>query len=258
MECKEDYTAQNIRVFIDGDQILFKVTGVGGDDGKLVELTPLDPNFRVNINSYTGRTFEVQIITPNWPLKESDSKLVCRSINQVNRFMHVSALPGIDDCTMFTNKINITIPPLPPNPFYSIIMYFGKRGDIDCDYRFRVSFPTRINAVMPECRSRCLTEFVDIPAKQITELRTDTGVRIPIPNFTPVKCQSGGTNNSIENLIREAILDYAQCDSLLFTVNLEPSRREVDCMRLTLNKSPVKIRKIRVGGYLYDFNIQEC
>lgn len=258
MECKNDYTPQNIKTFIDGVELPLRVWDID-DVNKRVYLTPLDPNFRVDIDSSTGRTFEVQIITSNWTLKQSDSNLLCRSTNQVNRFTHKSIVPGdIDDCVMFTNKTTIIIPPLPPTPFYSIITYQGKRGDIPCDYRFHVSFPTRINEPLPDCKSKCLTEFVEIPSKKIIDLRTDTGVIIPVNSIIPVNCKSGGTNNYLEYSIRKAILDYAKCNSYSFTVRLKPTQKNLNCMKLTLTKSPVTIDKINLGGTLYTFDRRYC
>lgn len=257
--CRFDYKSDSVKLFIDNVEIPLKVGSIDGAR-KTVHLFPLFANFRVDSPSLTGRTFEANIVTPKWPLKQSDSRIECRSPNQVNKFVQEYILEDYNDCTMFTNKLNIFIPPHEWTPVYSIITYTGKRADKECDFKFDVSFVTRIVEASQQCVTKCRTEIAEIPAKIARHLVTDTGVILPIPIYKSIVCSEGnnGVNNTIAWLIKEVILNYAKCSFSNMTVKIETTGKESNCMKVTLKDSPVKFKAINIGGTLYDFNTSSC
>jgi hypothetical protein len=109
------------------------------------------------------------------------------------------------------------------------------------------------------CPIFCQSEYVDIPAGVAYGLVDDNDTFYPLTTNGILECANlSKENGKTLGYIRETIENAVPCESISLAVSFKYLYSHPNCMRLTIENSPIKFRHIKVGNIFYPFNIVQC
>jgi hypothetical protein len=250
-----DINGSTVKLYVDG--ILVPLNN-GWEVAGYIQLSPLDPQYVIEVDGKVGRQFAVRVAT-SFPLKGPTPGRPCgaHGVTQ-NFFEHVMDLP--EKYCQLSNPAVMRVKPGPDRNVSNGMVYEGVRADMGECPRFTVSVPIARVTEINNCPVVCKESVIKLQAGPIHYLVTDTGAQYPMVGDVRVDCVKGSSFNKFAaTAIRKAILEAtSECDNPGVIVNVAPNKTSPKCVTVTIRQSPIKVTSIRVGTVFYQADITKC